>query len=464
MSAFRAGSAGILLGIFCLAGSANAVYAQNSFTSSLSGLIDSARIHFPMLLQKQALAKGAQSQVRESRDRFLPHANVADEITVGSDNDLTGQFMPMQGLLHSISGGITGANDYAASTGSLGSFYVDYELSNFGYRRAEIAGARAYASYAESDVTRSVYQLQWEIGTYYFELMKTRALIAVETQNVKRYEAIYSISTALSSTGINAGVDSSLARAELARVRIDYNRQLALAGKLTAELSYLSGVAPEQIRPDSAFRAPRDLPDVDSGSIVNPLADYFDRQHGWYQAQEKIARKAYLPKVVAGIGGFARGSSIQYNNDYQTLSKGFGYQRFNYLAGIGITYDLFNGLHQRDRLATARLQSEAAVQSLNLELKDLERTGRKADQDLAAAMENLQEIPIQQQAATLAYNQKLAQYQAGLIGLIDLTNASYELFQAGYQYITVLSDWYHARLNKAASTGNLTAFIQSLNR
>ena len=60
------------------------------------------------------------------------------------------------------------------------------------------------------------------------------------------------------------------------------------------------------------------------------------------------------------------------------------------------------------------------------------------------------------------YQQNLARYQAGLISLIDLTNASYVWYRSQTDYIETWSDWYLAQLDKAAAAGTLTTFIQTI--
>ena len=72
------------------------------------------------------------------------------------------------------------------------------------------------------------------------------------------------------------------------------------------------------------------------------------------------------------------------------------------------------------------------------------------------------ELQLQLKAASDAYNQKLAQYKAGIINLVDLANASFELFSAQSDYISTLNEWYTASLDKAAASGQLDLFIQSV--
>ena len=60
------------------------------------------------------------------------------------------------------------------------------------------------------------------------------------------------------------------------------------------------------------------------------------------------------------------------------------------------------------------------------------------------------------------YNQKIAQYKAGINSLIDLTNAAFVLDRALNDYAETTGNWYLAQLDKAIATGNLTGFIKSI--
>ncbi|HEY8734753.1 MAG TPA: hypothetical protein VIL90_09325, partial [Puia sp.] len=75
---------------------------------------------------------------------------------------------------------------------------------------------------------------------------------------------------------------------------------------------------------------------------------------------------------------------------------------------------------------------------------------------------NLLELPIQFQAAVDTYNQKMAQYRAGIISLIDLTNAAFVLDRSMNDYVETIGNWYLAQLEKAIAAGSLSAFIQSI--
>lgn len=444
------------------------VEAQKTTIYSLAALADSAKRHLPLLLQKQALAASAQAGIIEARHAFLPQVNVVEELSVGSANDLTGPFLPVPGVLHSISGSINGASNYQAVTGNMASLYAQYDLVTFGLKDARVADAQAFAGLSQADLAKEQYLVTWQLARLYFNILSHRYQLAVDAEDIRRYESMYSISRALTGSGVNPGVDSSLARAGLSRTRIRYNEGLGKLRRLQDQLVYLTGVAAPEIGMDTSAAALRGAGSTGSNAAAdslaggNPLLEYFAKQKLQYDAEEQLARKSYLPHVVLGAGGWARGSSIQYNNVYESPGEGLGYQRLNYLAGIGVTYDLFNGAHRRDRLNVLNKQVEAADYALQQQQLALHNQRVQADESIGIARANLDELPAQLQAATDAYNQKLAQYQAGIINLVDLVTASYELLQAQTGYIQTLNEWYTASLDKAAATGDLDRFIQTI--
>ena len=422
--------------------------------------MDSASRHLPLLLEKQALVQSAQAGIREARHAYLPKLNVVEELSVGSANDLAGPFLPVPGVLHGIAGSITGKENSEAVTGNLASVYGEYELVNFGLRGAKIANAEAFAGVRQADLEKERYLVKWQIARIYFGILRNRYQLAVDEENIRRYQSMYAVSQALTSTGVNPGVDSSLAKAGLSRTRINLNKSTGDLHRLQLQLAFLTGIVRPDIALDTSREARMPIPGDTAG--VNPLVDYYSRQKLQYAAEQTLARKSFLPKVLLGAGGWARGSSIQYNNVYKPAGEGFGYQRLNYLAGVGVTYDLFNGVHRKDRLNVLNGQVAAADFAMQQQQLALRNQELQADESIRVTRLNLAELPVQMQAATDAYNQKLAQYKAGIINLVDLATASFELFQAQSSYIETLNDWYTASLDKAATTGKLDLFIQSV--
>ena len=452
-------TAGVLAGFILVLATACPILAQKTPVYSLGALVDSARRHLPLLLEKQALVESARAGITEAKDAFLPQLNVVEELSVGSANDLTGPFLPVPGVVHSIAGSINAASNYQAVTGNMASLYGQYDLVTFGLKDARVANARAYAGLTQADLAKARYLVSWDISRLYFNILSHRYQLAVDQEDVRRHDSMYTISTALTGSGVNPGVDSSLARAGLSRTRVRYNEALGELNRLQDQLAYLTGISNPGIGMDTSTAVPTlALPEEN----LNPLLDYFAKQKQQYDAQEQLARKSYLPRVVLGAGGWARGSSIQYSNVYESPGEGLGYQRLNYLAGVGLTYDLFNGVHRRDRLNVLTQQVQAADYAMQQQQLSLRNQQVQADESIRTARANLDELPAQLQAATNAYQTKLAQYRAGIINLVDVLTAAFELTEAQTGYIQTLNEWYTASLDKAAATGNLDLFIQTI--
>jgi outer membrane protein TolC len=461
-------TARIFIGVFLVIMSACPIQAQTKPIYSLADLVDSANRHLPLLLEKQALVESARAGITEAKHSFLPQANAVEELSAGSANDLTGPYLPVPGVIHPIGGGIDAANNYQAVTGNMASLYGQYDLVTFGLKDARVATARAYVGLTQADLEKERYLVKWDIARLYFNILSHRYQLAVDEEDVQRYESMYTISRALTGSGVNPGVDSSLARAGLSRTRVRYNENLGELHRLQDQLAYLTGIAAPGIAMDTSSSSLSGRRYSFSGLIgdtvtaVNPLEDYFAKQRQQYDAEELLARKSYLPRVVLGAGGWVRGSSVQYSNNYESAAEGLGYQRMNYLAGVGITYDLFNGVHRRDRLNVLNQQVNAAGYALRQQQLSLQNQETQAEESIRTARANLDELPAQLRAATDAYDQKLAQYKAGVINLVDLVTAAFELSQAQTGYIQTLNQWYTASLDKAAATGNLDLFIQTI--
>jgi outer membrane protein TolC len=433
---------------------------------SLPDLVDSAQRHLPVLLQKKALVEAARAGVTDARHRFLPASYIGDEVTAGSDNSLPGSYTTF-GIIPSTSSGLRADNVYQSAIGNIGFFYNQYELEDFGLKKATIHQAEAYVNLSQADLERQRYLVKWQVGKLYLDILKDQFQLGIDSENVSRYETIYTVIQAVTRSGIKPGADSALAMAELSKTRITYNQTEGQVRQLQQQLSYLTGIRADDIAIDTA-RAAQNLP---GGAIAgagnpaaqaNPLIDYYDKQKSLYLQTETLVKKSYLPKIVLTGVAWARGSSIDYLGNYKSAATGLGYQRFNYLGGLTLEYDLFNTVHRKDKEAIARNNTLASDYDLLQQQQSLQNVGNKADEGIRTALKDLAEIPVQVGAAQDAYAQKTAQYKAGIINLVDLTNASFVLYRSQSDFVQALSDWLLANLDKSASTGNLDQFIQTI--
>jgi outer membrane protein TolC len=451
------------MGLFLLLPSLSLFAQQKKYT--LKDFIDSAQHHLPVLLQKQALVEAARAGVTDAKHAFLPTSYIGDELTAATDNSIPGSYISF-GIIPSSSSGVRSSNLYQAAIGNIGFFYNQYELLDFGLKKATVHNAQAYLNLTQADRDREAYLIKWQVAKLYFDVLKSQFQLAIDQQNVSRYDTLFTVIRAVTESGIKPGADSSLAIAELSKARTTYNQTLGQIRQQQQQLSYLSGISVGDIAIDTSntrgYLAALGI-NSQGGAAANPLIDFFDKQKDLYLQREDLARKSYLPRVLVNGVGWARGSSIDYTNNYKSsAASGLGYQKFNYLAGVTLEYDLFNIVHRKDKERIARNNALASDYGLQQQQLELQNVGNRADEAIRTATKNLLEVPMQIGAATAAFNQKTAQYKAGIINVVDLTNASFVLYRSQSDYVQTLSDWLLANLDKYSATGALDTFIQSI--
>ncbi|MBS1607911.1 MAG: TolC family protein, partial [Bacteroidetes bacterium] len=318
-----------------------------------------------------------------------------------------------------------------------------------------------------ADLQREEYLLESSVARLYFSLLKNLYRLTADQQNIDRYKELFTIIKALTSSGINAGADSSLAKAELSKTIISYNQTLGRVNQLKEQLSFLTGISANRLAIDTAghnfIHSITPAVSYPMDSLNNPVINYYYRYRDIFNTTDKVIRKTYLPKILLSSSVWVRGSSIQFSDQYKSLSMGLGYQRFNYSAGIALTYDLFNSIYRKDKLRINNFQSQAADARLQQQQLLINSASRQADQALKTIEANILQLPVQLSSAEATYRQKLAQYRAGIISLVDLTNASFVLYRSQTDYIETISDWYLAQVDKAEATGYLPQFINSIN-
>ena len=383
---------------------------------------------------------------------------------MASVNQLPGTTLPIE-IIPSISGGSRAANNWQPSTTNTGVLYSEYLLSDFGLKNAKIKTAESFSNIQQSDLQRNIFLVKASVTQTYLQLAQMQFRLNAEKINIDRYQYIFDLIKSLTQSGIIAGVDSSLAKAELSKSKTAFNQVNGLLHQLKDQLSFYTGIDPVKINADTSMDVylPKPFPKeflFDSNN--HPFVNYYIKKRDFNLANEKLIDKSYQPKILLAGSTWARGSSITYNDQYKQLSSGLGYERFNYAAGVSFVYDLFNGIHKKDKLLVNHYETAAANYELQQQKLSLNNSLIQSQDAIKIAEDNLRELPIQMKAAQEVYQQKVAQYKAGLINLIDLNNASFVLYRSQLDFIDTMNSWYIAVFNKAAATNNLDLFIQQI--
>lgn len=446
-----------------------AVAQQKQEILNLPQAVSLALKHYPSLQSYQAQVEAGVARVNAAKQAWLPSAQVMEEVSAGTANNLVGSYFPM-GIVPATVGGVRPNTLQDIAINNVAAVMGQWELYNFGAYQANTNEAKAALGIKNAALDKEKYLIQSQVITNYFELSRYYSLLMIQQKNIDRTKAVKEAIKAYVQNGLKPGVDSSVAEAELSKARLTYIELQDAYDILRSKLSLLTGLDTTAIVPDTTINTKlygilyhQSAPDS-SLSEQHPVLQYYQSVYNDQRAREKLIAKQYLPKVYFMAAGSVRGSSITPADNFEkSYLKGLSYTRYNYLTGLAITYDLFDNKRKHLKLAEQKFESRAAQKDVEAAKLVIENQVKESAIGILTALEKLREIPVQVTAAADAYHQKLALYNAGLTNIIEVTNALYVLNRAETDYVTAMANAWNALFYRAYATNTLSQLLSSLN-
>ena len=443
-----------------------AAHAQQSpATVTLKQLLNSVNQKAPTLLTDSAAIAIRQAQAAEVRNNWLPDLTLNYQADIGTSNNVTGPYFGF-GIVPSSSGGIHTTSVTTSMSDNIGIAAFNWEVYNFGKYGAQNKVANSDVQVQQNQFAESKYDLQAYTINYYLQLVRLQNFLGIQLRNIERTQQIRRSIESLAKSGVRAGVDTSIAEAELSKARLNYielNNQLK---HVQLQLSAVSGFNYQSIVPDTtveltlineptAYLFPAD-------TANHPIINYYKSVYQNSLQREELVKKQYNPKISLQAAAWSRGSSVDGEGNYNDLSNGFGFDRSNYLVGIGISYNLFDLRRKQLKLRTQRASTDYAMQKLAEQKELLSVSATQADVEMQTALDRLKEIPHQLKAANDGYRQKLSLYKNGLTDIIELDAALNILYRAETDYMQAKYDYANALFQKAITENQVTSVLNYL--
>jgi len=439
---------------------------------TLRQAVQTALNNYGTIRAKTDYVKAARANVKEVRSEYLPDLNLAAEQVYGTANTSYGPAIGYKAPSVSSSGPALPSQNWNAAFGSLYWTNINWDFFQFGRYKQKAQVAQKGLDLNQSDLDQEKFEQSVRVSGAFLNLLAAQKLIASQQANLDRAVAFQTVVTARAKSGLNPGVDSSLANAEVSSARI------ALTSAVEAEQEYASELAQlMQVRPpdsnnyslDSAFasRLPNSLNAAPAQPFTNhPLLQYFQERVLLSDQQARYLRTFNYPTFsLFGVfqdrgTGFDYNYGAQYRNAYTpNYFKGVGFQTANYLIGVGVTWDITTPLRVRQQVAAQQFTTEGLREEYGLISQELQAQVILSDTKIRNALENYQEAPIQVKAAADAYLQKETLYKNGLATIVDVTTAAAILNQAETERDLIDTNVWQALLYKAASTGDFALFF-----
>lgn len=442
-----------------------AVNAQQSSIITLKELLNRVAQKAPTLLTDSSAILIRQAEAAETRSNWLPNLKLNYQADIGTSNNVTGPYFGF-GIIPSSSGGIHNTNVTTALSDNLGIAALDWEVYNFGKYGAQNKVANSNITVEQNSFAQSKYDIQsFTIGNY-LQLLRLQDFVDIQFRDIQRTQEIVRSIRSLAKSGVKAGVDTSIAQAELSKARLNYieiNNQLK---QVQLRLSEVSGIPYQSIIPDTTVEmtlinqpsAYLFTPDTAN----HPLINFYKSVYQNSLQREDLVKKLYNPKISLEAATWGRGSSVDAAGQYNSLSTGYGFQRGNYLVGIGISYNLFDLRRRQLKLRTQKATTDYTLKKLQEQRQLLSISASQADVEMETALNRLKEIPNQLNAANASYRQQLSLFRNGLSNIIDLDAALNILYRAETDFMQAKYDYANALFRKAITENQVNSVLNLL--
>jgi outer membrane protein TolC len=446
-----------------------AVTTLQSQVLTLKEAVQTALNNYGSIKAKINYLKSSQATVKQTSAEYFPDFSVGAQQAYGNANGTFGPLYASRGLSAGSSGPVFPSQSWNAAFGALYVANVNWDFFQFGRMRERTKVAEAQVEQQSNDLEQEKFQHEIRVAGAYLNLLAAQRLRISQQRNLERATALRNVVVTRATNGLNPGVDSSQANAEVSSAKISLTNAIDYEQEQANQLSQLMGIGSQQFLLDTFFvnRIPNAY-NISSTmkEDTHPILKYFKSRINVSREEEKYFDRAKYPVFTLFGVIQSRGSGFHYdynagNQDAFTHNYWSGVQptRSNYLLGLGVTWNITSTLRIRQQVLAQQWTSEGLQNEYELVNEQIKGQLALADQKMQNAIANYTEAPVQVKAASDAYLQKSVLYRNGLATIVDLTQALFILNRAETDRDISVNNVWQALLMKAAASGDFSLFI-----
>jgi outer membrane protein TolC len=456
----------LLILFFCMAG----LKAQEKL--SLKDAVNIALKNYGIIKAKSNYLNASKESLKQTRRDYLPNFNLAAQQDFGTINGQNGPLTAAGGLSAASSGPALAQQNWNAAFGALYLSNINWDFYTFGKIRERIKVSEAVLKRDENDLKQEIFQHEIRVSAAYLNLLAAQRLTRSQQKNLDRAIAFKNNASVRAANGLIAGVDSSLANAEVSSAKIALIKSFDLQQEQANQLSILIGVTATDFLLDTASlnHVPKSIMMKDTAVNLeaHPVIQYYKNRIEVSNQQAKYYGRLSYPTlsligVIQARGSGFRSDYVNNQNAYtQSYSEGVNPVRSNYLFGIGLSWNLTTILRNAPQVKAQRYLSSGLQNEYEQVDQQLHAQLLLAENKIRNAMDTYNEAPIQVAAASQAYLQKSTLYRNGLTTIVDITQALYVLNRAETDRDIAYTNVWQALLLKAAAEGDYSLFINEI--
>jgi outer membrane protein TolC len=436
---------------------------------TLKDAVQTALTNYGTIKAKSNYVNASTANVKEARREYLPDLNLSAQQDYGTVNSQYGPSYGYRGLSVASSGPVFGTQNWNAAFGALYLANINWDFFSFGKAKNKVNVAKSGLSRDMSDLSQEQFEHEVRVSTAYLNLLAAQQLSLAQQKNLDRATAVLRVVVARAKNGLNPGVDSSLANAEVSSAKIALTNAKDFEQGQASQLAQFLGITAQNFDLDSMFvtSIPKVIdPQAKYKLEDHPLLKYYQSRILYSDALGKYYKTFSYPTFsLFGVmqergSGFtsAYGSSNMgaYTSNY---GSGVDPTRGNYLFGIGFIWNITSPLRVHQQVVEQNFTSQALQNEYELVSQNLKDQALQSETKIENALKNYNEAPVGYKAASDAFLQKSVLYKNGLTTIVDVTQALYALNRAETDKYIAYNNVWQALLFKAASDGDFGLFI-----
>jgi len=412
----------------------------------------------------------SKAYLTETKTEYLPNLSISAQQEYGTVNSQFGPAYGYGGLGVSSSGPILPNQNWNAGFGSLYLTNVSWDFFAFGRSVEKIKVQKTAVSLNETDLAQEQFQHEIRVAGTYLSLLAAQQLSRAAQDNLNRAVDLQTVVVARVKNGLNAGVDSSQANAQVAAARIVLTNAQETVQEENNLLAQYLAIQPQDFQLDSTFVSKIPINTDPQAKITlenHPILQFYQNRINVSNEQAKYLNTFSYPTftlfgVYQGKGsGFNAGYGNNLNDYTGSYVSGADPTRFNYLLGFGVTWNLTSPLRVHYQVKSQKFISDQYKNEYDLVSQQLTDELILAETRISNSLKNYRDAPAEVKAARDEFNQKSTLYKNGLANIVDFTQALYDLNRAEVDSYIATNNVWQALLYKAAATGDFGIFINN---
>src|ERR1700761_3643036 len=357
----------------------------NAQVLTMRQAVQNALNNYGTIRAKANYAKASAANVKEARREYLPDINFSLSQDYGTVASNYGPYAAFKTSPVSSSGPVLATQNWNAAFGALYMTNINWDFFQFGKYKEKTAVALKTLDLNRGDLDQERFEQSVRVSAAYLNLIAAQKLIVSQQKNLDRAVAFQTVVTARAKSGLNPGVDSSLANAEVSSARIALTNAIENEqeqANTLAQLMQAAAPATRNFALDSAFvsRVPTSLDSAASMPLKNhPVLRFFQERIDVSNEQAKYLRTTQYPVFsVFGIGqdrgtGFSPGYGAGNLNAYtQNYLKGVSFNTANYLVGVGVFWNFTSVLRVHQQVAAQKWNAAGLQEEYGLISQELQ--------------------------------------------------------------------------------------------